>query len=89
MRIISQGGTIDIPYEQVTIQRFGKDIFVLNKNLAGVLVTDIKIASYSTEAKANKVMLELIIFYTNSELHNRAFQFPDDKDVEVYEDDDT
>lgn len=33
MRVISQDGTIDLPYEQVIIQRFKKDIYFLNKNL--------------------------------------------------------
>lgn len=58
MRIISQDGMIDIPYEQVIIQRFDKDIYFLNKNLTGIelLVNDMKIASYSTEEKAQKVM---------------------------------
>lgn len=58
MRIISQDGMIDIPYEQVIIQRFEKDIYFLNKNLTGIelLVNDMEIASYSTEEKAQKVM---------------------------------
>ena len=58
MRVISQDGTIDVPYEQVVIQRFETGIYFLNKNLTGVeqLVNDIEIASYSTEAKAKKAM---------------------------------
>ena len=58
MRVISQDGTIDIPYEEVIIQRFGREIYFLNKNLIGVeqLVSDMDIATYSTEAKAQKAM---------------------------------
>lgn len=58
MRIISQDGTIDVPYENVIIQRFEKDIYFLNKNLMGIepLTNDIEIASYSSEAKAEKAM---------------------------------
>ena len=58
MRIISQDGTIDIPYEQCVIQRFKTEIYFLNKNLTGVeqLVSDMDIATYSTEAKAQKAM---------------------------------
>ena len=58
MRVISQDGTIDIPYESVIIQRFGREIYFLNKNLIGVeqLVSDMDIATYSTEAKAQKAM---------------------------------
>ena len=58
MRVISQDGTIDIPYESVIIQRFGREIYFLNKNLIGVeqLVSDMEIASYSTETKAQKAM---------------------------------
>ena len=58
MRVISQDGTIDIPYEQCVIQRFREKIYFLNKNLTGVeqLVSDIEIATYSTEEKAKKAM---------------------------------
>ena len=58
MRIISQDGTIDVPYEQCVIQRFKKSIYFLNKNLTGVeqLVSDMEIATYSTEEKAEKAM---------------------------------
>lgn len=58
MRVISQDGTIDIPYESVIIQRFRREIYFLNKNLTGVehLVSDMDIATYSTEEKAKKAM---------------------------------
>ena len=58
MRVISQDGTIDMPYESVVIQRFGREIYFLNKNLTGVehLVSDINIATYSTEEKAKKAI---------------------------------
>lgn len=58
MRVISQDGTLDMPYEEVIIQRFRSRIYFLNKNLAGVesLSDDMQIAEYSTEAKAIKAM---------------------------------
>lgn len=58
MRVISQNGTIDMPYEEVIIQRFRSRIYFLNKNLTGVesLSDDMQIAEYSTEAKALKAM---------------------------------
>ena len=61
MRIISQDGTIDLPYEQVIIQRFKKDIYFLNKNLIGVeqLISDMVVAKYSTEEKADEAMEEI------------------------------
>ena len=57
-RVISQNGTIDVPYEQVIIQQYKEKIYFLNKNLIGVeqLVDDMVIASYSTETKAQKAM---------------------------------
>ena len=66
MRIISQDGTIDIPYEQVVIQIFREKIYFLNKNLTGIeqLVSDMEIASYSTEEKAEKAMEMLRTAYT-------------------------
>ena len=58
MRVISQDGTIDVPYEMVVIQRFEEDIYFLNRNLTGVedLISDIRLAKYSTETKAIKAM---------------------------------
>lgn len=58
MRVISQDGTIDMPYEEVIIQRFKLRIYFLNKNLTGVesLNDDMQIAEYSTEEKAKKAM---------------------------------
>lgn len=56
MRVISQDGALDIPYEQVVIQRFNGEIYFLNKNLTGIddLVSDIVIAKYSTEEKSKE-----------------------------------
>lgn len=58
MRVISQDGTIDVPYEMVVIQRFEEDIYFLNRNLTEVedLISDIRLAKYSTKAKAIKAM---------------------------------
>ena len=58
MRVISQDGTLDMPYEEVIIQRFKSRIYFLNKNLTGVesLSDDMQIAEYSTEEKAVKAM---------------------------------
>lgn len=68
MRLISQDGTFDVPYEQVVIQRYRDGIHWLNKNLIGVDVhgisEDFKIASYSSEAKAIKVMKMIRKSYT-------------------------
>ena len=65
MRVISQDGTIDVPYEMVVIQRFEEDVYFLNRNLTGVedLVSDIRLAEYSTEAKAIKAMEMLRTVY--------------------------
>ena len=97
MRIISQDGTIDIPYEQVVIQRFREKIYFLNKNLTGIeqIVSDMILASYSTEEKAKKAMEMLREKYKDyAKATNRSnfftmfdypkvFQFPKDEDVEV------
>lgn len=68
MRVISQDGAIDVPYEEVIIQRFKSRIYFLNKNLTGVesLNDDIQIAEYSTEEKAKKAMKMLRIAYENN-----------------------
>lgn len=58
MRVISQDGTIDVPYEMVVIQRFRNGVYFLNRNLTGIdeLINDIELAEYSTEEKAIKAM---------------------------------
>lgn len=68
MRVISQGGTLDMPYEQVVIQKFRNAIYFLNRNLTGVeeLINDIKLAEYSIEAKALKAMEMLRKVYENN-----------------------
>lgn len=97
MRILSQDGALDVPYEQVVIQRFKTEIYFLNKNLIGVeqLVSDMEMASYSTEAKAQKAMEMLRNGYLdfmseatpdgNGFCFNqpKIFQFPKDEDLEV------
>lgn len=68
MRVISQDGALDMPYEEVIIQRFKSRIYFLNKNLTGVesLTDDMQIAEYSTEEKAKKAMEMLRIAYENN-----------------------
>ena len=73
MRLISQDGTFDVPYEQVVIQRHSYGIYWLNKNLIGVesgISEDFKIASYSSKAKAIKVMEMLREKYNNNEFYH-------------------
>lgn len=89
MRIISQYGTLDIPYEQVVIQRFNGEIYFLNKNLIGVeqLWGDMVIAKYSTEEKAEKAMemlREQYKKYVGASVNiYGCFQFPNDDEIEV------
>lgn len=84
---------MDMPYEEVIIQRFKSRIYFLNKNLTGVesLSDDMQIAEYSTEAKAIKAMEMLreawineAIEFTHGIYHrNIIFQFPQDDEIEV------
>lgn len=85
MRIISQNGAIDVPYEQCVIQRFKESIYFLNKNLTGVeqLVSDMEIATYSTEQKAEKAMEMLRTAYTGRFVTNA--DIPDDFEEQLKE----
>lgn len=86
MRVISQDGTIDMPYEQVIIQCFKKNIYFLNKNLIGVeqLICDMVVAKYSTEEKAKKAMEMLREEYQKyaSQNYMKVFQFPAEEELE-------
>lgn len=68
MRVISQTGKTDVPYEMVVIQEFRNAIYFLNRNLSGVedLASDITLAEYSTGAKALKAMEMLRKSYENN-----------------------
>ena len=85
MRVISQDGTIDIPYEEVIIQRFESKIYFLNKNLTGVepLNDDMQIAEYSTEEKAKKAMEELRYAYMCHSLAKMVQTPPDEIDEKL------
>ena len=79
MRIISQDGTIDIPYDKVVIQRFKSEIYFLNKNLTGVegVVEDMRIAEYSSKEKAIKAMEMLHKAYTGMPVIFRNVEIDD------------
>lgn len=76
MRLISQDGTFDVPYDQVVIQRYSDGIYWLNKNLIGIesgISEDFKIASYSSETKAIKVMEMVRGKYKNFTFTKKSF----------------
>ena len=85
MRVISQDGTIDMPYEEVIIQRFESRIYFLNKNLTGVepLNDDMQIAEYSTEEKAKKAMEELRYAYMCHSIAKMGKTPPDEIDEKL------
>ncbi len=68
MRVISQDGTIDIPYEQVTIERLNKEVYFFNMTLKAHTYNIL--ASYSTAEKAEEAMEKLHRFYVTNKLYN-------------------
>lgn len=56
MRVISQDGTLDVPYEMVTVQRYGTTIYYLNTNLAEGELNGLTLGNYSTKEKATRAM---------------------------------
>ena len=85
MRVISQDGTIDMPYEMVVVKRFGNAVYFLNRNLAGVenQVRDIELAKYSTEEKAKKAMEELRYAYMCHSIAKMGKTPPDEIDEKL------
>lgn len=98
MRIISQDGCYDIPYESIILQRLGTSIFGVTTGLQ----ESITIARYRKEEKAIKAMkmcrdkylsrMELDGGYDiasgwyvqpNYWVLPKVFQFPKDEEVEV------
>ena len=91
MRVISQDGRLDFPYERSIVFLSPKDativqIQAIGEDEAGTL------AKYSTEEKAKKAMEKLRETYTNrntvaSIYHSnfdppKVFQFPKEKELE-------
>lgn len=91
MRILSQDGTFDVPYEAVVIQRHEKGIYFLNIGLSGVANADIKLAECSTAEKAKTAMKMLQNAYYENEREKvykdtvsyltTHFQFPVDGEI--------
>ncbi len=81
MRIISQDGCYDMPYEEVALKRNGRNICALNQYLSSGFI--IGLAEYSTEEKAIKAMDMCRKYYDNrsSMLEPKIFQFPKDEGV--------
>lgn len=79
MRVISQDGTIDMPYEQVIIMRHDKIIYLMEH-----LTEDVEIATYSTAEKAQKAMEMLREDYKKCiKCHYlMTFQFPAEEELE-------
>lgn len=96
MRVISQDGTIDVPYELTSIQLVSKTTIIAQGSYFGSSSDDnyVTVAEYSTEEKAQKAMEMLrnnyLDFMTeatpdgNGFCFNqpKVFQFPKDEDVE-------
>ena len=90
MRIISQDGALDIPYENVVVYQDIKEIMCI---FGGIYIGR-TLAKYSTEAKAQKAMEMLRNGYLdfmseatpdgNGFCFNqpKIFQFPKDEDLE-------
>lgn len=89
MRLISQDGMIDVPYENLTISVDNDNddgkVHILARGIAEYLL--IIIAVYSNTDKALKVMemlreeyLETVYDYRTKP---KVFQFPKDEEVEV------
>ena len=84
MRVISQDGTIDIPYELTSIQLVSKTTIIAQGSYFGSSSDDnfVTVAEYSTEEKAKKA-IEMLHDEWNDWGQVGLFQFPKDEDVEV------
>ena len=93
MRVISQDGTIDVPYELTSIQLVSKATIVAQGSYFGSSSDDnfVTVAEYSTEEKAKKAIdmlhndyyeheIERIYHEGNQYIHP-IFQFPEDEDL--------
>ncbi|MDO5540573.1 MAG: hypothetical protein Q4F83_10975 [Eubacteriales bacterium] len=90
MRVISQDGLVDVPYEMTVFRVVGEDV---RMNMAGDTGKGSVMAQYSTQEKASCVMEKLREHFdilmeerVTSEKCTTVFsyfQFPEDDEVEV------
>lgn len=78
MRLISQTGDIDVPYESSAIARADGLIVAYSVNYDS---NKIVMGMYSTEEKAKKVMKRLHNIYAEFTIANIVFRFPKDTEV--------
>lgn len=86
MRLISQDGMIDVPYDKVVVKVTEHPFKMVISALfeREDCMKDIVMGYYSTEAKALKVMEMLRNAYSRfTNTYNIIFKFPDDSEVEV------
>ena len=85
MRVISQDGNVDLPYEQIVVCHAMENVTALHNEKEYVL------GKYSSQEKAYKAMEMLreawineAIEFTHGIYHrNIVFQFPQDDEIEV------
>lgn len=89
MRVISQDGRIDLPYEQIAVAIDCDEMAIIAYAVSSYDDTVWKLAKYSTEEKAEKVMEMLRTEYGkfsngcySAFVYPKLFRFPRDNDVE-------
>lgn len=75
MRVISQHGNVDLPYEQIVVCHAMESVIALYNGEKYVL------GEYSSKEKAYKAMEALRETYTHPYI--RYFQFPQNDEIEV------
>lgn len=78
MRLISQNGEFDVPYEIAALSRTGN---IIRAYVPIVGEKGTVMARYSTEEKAKKVMEMICNVYPEFEKANIVFRFPEDDEV--------
>ena len=92
MRVISQDGTIDVPYDYFSLSIAGAKIvsgMVEDRNVFSIFCHNLsspngtKLAEYSAEAKAVKAMEMCREVYRIYDTDHVIFRFPQDDEIEV------
>lgn len=78
MRLISQNGEFDVPYEIAVLSRTGN---IIRAYVPMVGEKGTVMARYSTDEKAKKVMEMICNVYPEFEKANIVFRFPENDEV--------
>lgn len=81
MRVISQDGKWDLPYDRIVIDKSGEKIFAQSNLISSGDDNYVQIAEYSSKERAEKAMG---LLHSADVVECNKFSFPQDEEIEEF-----